>query len=314
LAMLSSSSSGCARKPDAEIKAPVVMTDDALALLPGEALALGTVDARAVFASPSAGADLAKLIARVTPLASVADWRVERDLDRVTFALYNVPNQMGPDVAAVLIGRFNREKLRQALGGNGSATSDKATSGGASAAGGSGAGDFELYRVNGAVVSVLSESRVVVGSERAVGSVLARVRDHRVTRDLTPSLVSAVETAGASFVFASDAASTPMPSYVAQNAPSALVSTLQSVRIMGTCTNGIALGATATYANANSAASAASMLKKYANASALLGLMGIRLQKLDIQSDGNAVRIAIAMDDASLRKLLASAPEWLGLP
>ena len=67
-----SSSSGCPGKDNAEVKAPAAEAgmDDALALLPGNAIAAGTVDARAFFSSPTFGADLAKLVEKYVPIGA----------------------------------------------------------------------------------------------------------------------------------------------------------------------------------------------------------------------------------------------------
>src|SRR5262245_2682044 len=76
--------------------------DDALALLPGGAIAVGTIDGRAFLGSQTFGADLAKLIEQYLPIGQEAGFSVSRDVDRVTFASYAY---QGIDVAAVVIGR-----------------------------------------------------------------------------------------------------------------------------------------------------------------------------------------------------------------
>ncbi|MBC7052016.1 hypothetical protein G6O46_23690, partial [Salmonella enterica subsp. enterica serovar Enteritidis] len=48
---------------------------DALALLPGNAIAAGTVDARAFFGSATFGADLAKLVEKSIPIGAEAGFQ-----------------------------------------------------------------------------------------------------------------------------------------------------------------------------------------------------------------------------------------------
>ena len=84
--------------------------DDALALLPGNAIAAGTVDARAFFGSQTFGADLAKLVEKYVPIGAEAGFQASRDVDRVTFASYSY---QGIDVAAIVIGRFDSAKIKQ---------------------------------------------------------------------------------------------------------------------------------------------------------------------------------------------------------
>src|SRR5438874_1966122 len=62
--------------------------DDALALLPGGAIAVGTIDARAFYGSQTFGADLARLTEKYVPIGDEAGFKASRDVDRVTFASY----------------------------------------------------------------------------------------------------------------------------------------------------------------------------------------------------------------------------------
>src|SRR5690554_5742110 len=102
---------GCGDKKG-DVKAPTVDTgmDDALALLPGNAIGLGTVDARAFFSSQTFGAELSKLVEKYVPVGQEAGFLASRDVDRVTFASYSY---QGIDAAAIVIGRFDEAKIKQ---------------------------------------------------------------------------------------------------------------------------------------------------------------------------------------------------------
>ena len=86
--------------------------DDALALLPGSAIAVGTVDARTFFSSPTFGAELAKLVEKYLPIGQEAGFQASRDVDRVTFASYAY---QGIDAAGIIIGRFDDAKIKQVV-------------------------------------------------------------------------------------------------------------------------------------------------------------------------------------------------------
>ncbi|HEY8080245.1 MAG TPA: hypothetical protein VIF62_39215, partial [Labilithrix sp.] len=55
--------------------------DDALALLPGGAIAVGTIDARAFYGSQTFGADLAKMTEKYVPIGDEAGFKASRDVD-----------------------------------------------------------------------------------------------------------------------------------------------------------------------------------------------------------------------------------------
>ena len=63
--------------------------DDALALLPGNAIAVGSLDVRAFFDSKTFGAELAKLVEKYVPIGKEAGFDAARDVDRITWASYS---------------------------------------------------------------------------------------------------------------------------------------------------------------------------------------------------------------------------------
>jgi hypothetical protein len=86
LLLLVVGSSGCGDKNKGDVKSPTAepSMDDALALLPGNAIGAGTVDARAFFGSQTFGADLARLVEKYVPIGAEAGFQASRDVDRVT--------------------------------------------------------------------------------------------------------------------------------------------------------------------------------------------------------------------------------------
>src|SRR5215472_18953096 len=81
---------------------------DPLALLPGSAVVLAVVDARAFYKSSSVGPQVALIAEKLVPIGDEAGFSPSRDVDRVTVAAYALS---GADVAAVVGGRFDTAKI-----------------------------------------------------------------------------------------------------------------------------------------------------------------------------------------------------------
>src|SRR5205085_3725974 len=76
---------------------------DPLSLLPSGAIMLGTLDARALFAT-QLGAQTGAIIAQLLPLGPESNFVAARDVQRVTGAVYAM---QGADFCAVLHGNFD---------------------------------------------------------------------------------------------------------------------------------------------------------------------------------------------------------------
>src|SRR5262249_27019807 len=156
-------------------KTPTTETgmDDAFALLPGSAIAVGTVDGRAFFASKTFGSELAKLVEKYLPLGQEAGFQASRDVDRVTFASYAF---QGIDAAAVIIGRFDEAKIKQV------ALQHTPTKNGGMLVASQYAGR-NVYTVSNVGFTILSPTKAIAGSESGIRRVLERIKDGRVKRD-----------------------------------------------------------------------------------------------------------------------------------
>src|SRR5215472_63651 len=87
---------------------PEQIDADPLALLPGSAVVLAVVDARAFYKSSSVGPQVALVAEKLVPIGDEAGFSPSRDVDRVTLAAYALS---GADVAAVVGGRFDGAKI-----------------------------------------------------------------------------------------------------------------------------------------------------------------------------------------------------------
>lgn len=288
-----------------EGKVPTVDTsmDDALALLPGDAIALGTVDARAFFGSKTFGAELAKLVEKYMPLGQEAGFEASRDVDRVTWASYSY---QGIDAAAILVGRFDEAKIKQAA-----LQQTPTKSGGVLVA--STYAERDVYTVNNVGFTLLSSTKAIAGTESGIRRVLERIKDKRVKRDVAPWMIEAVESPGAAAAVAGDFATQPMPAEVLRQIPVPFLQKMKAVRVLLSFKEpGVQVAGSLTYPDEEGAGVASAHVKQAANMSKWLTLIGIKVQNVDVKTDKQDVQVKLEVDDQSLRQLLASAPQWLG--
>ena len=288
-----------------DTKAPKVDTgmDDALALLPGNAIALGTVDARAFFGSKTFGSELAMLVEKYMPLGQEADFQASRDVDRVTWASYSY---QGIDAAAIIVGRFDEAKIKQAA-----LQRTPTKSGGVLVA--SQYAGRDVYTVNNVGFTLLSSTKAIAGTESGIRRVLERIKDNRVNRDIAKWMIDTVETPGAAAAVAGDFATQPMPAEALRQIPVPFVQSMKALRILLTFKEpGVQVAGSLTYPDENGAGTASEHVKQAANMSKWLALVGIKVQNVDVKTDKQDVQVKLEVDDQSLRQLLASAPQWLG--
>jgi hypothetical protein len=297
-------SSGCGDKSTGDAKSPGAepSMDDALALLPGNAIGAGTIDARAFFGSATFGADLAKLVEKYVPIGAEAGFQASRDVDRVTFATYSY---QGLDVAAVVIGRFDSAKIKQV------AAAQTPTKSGTPLVTSQYAGR-DVYTVSNVGFTLLSDTRAIVGTEQGIRRVLERIKDKRVKRDIAPWMITTIETPGAALAVAGDFATQPMPAEAARQIPMPFMTGLKAVRVVATFKDGVQIAGSLTYPDAAAAEAASSSVKQTANLSKWLAVFGVKIQNIDIKVDKTDVQVSLGVDDQSLRQLLATVPSLLG--
>ena len=287
------------------VKAPVVDNgmDDALALLPGNAIAIGTVDARAFFGSQTFGSELTKLVEKYVPVGQEAGFQASRDVDRVTFASYSY---QGIDAAAVIIGRFDEAQIKQV------ALQQTPTKSGGVLVVSQYAGR-DVYTVNNVGFSLLSNTKAIAGTESGIRRVLERIKDGRVKRDIAKWMIETIETPGTAAAVAGDFATQPMPAEALRQLPVPFLHSMKAARILFTFKEpGVQLAGSLTYPDANGAATAGAGVKQVAGMSKWLSLVGVKVQNIDIKTENEDVQVKLEVDDQSLRQLLASAPQWLG--
>jgi hypothetical protein len=287
------------------VKAPTVDNgmDDALALLPGNAIAVGTVDARAFFGSQTFGSELTKLVEKYVPLGQEAGFQASRDVDRVTFASYSY---QGVDAAAIVIGRFDEAKIKEV------ALQKTPTKNGGTLVVSQYAGR-DVYTVNNVGFTILSNTKAIAGTESGIRRVLERIKDGRVKRDIAKWMIETVETPGAATAVAGDFATQPMPAEAMRQIPVPFIQSMKAMRILLTFKEpGVQLAGSLTYPDESGAATASEHVKQAAGMSKWLALFGINVQNVDVKTSMQDVQVKLEVDDKSLRQLLASAPQWMG--
>jgi hypothetical protein len=251
--------------------------DDALALLPGNAIAVGTLDARA---------------------------QASRDIDRVTFGSYSYS---GIDAAAVVVGRFDDAKIHQA------AAAHTPTKNGGYLVQSQYAGR-DVFTINNVGFTILSPTKAIAGTESGIRRVLERIKDGRVRRDIPQWMLDTVETPGAAAAVACDFATQPMPAEAMRQVPLAFIQTSKAIRLLFTFQPpGVQLAGSLTYADPQAAAAASDQTRQaLAMVRAPLALLQVKIQNVDVKTDKSDVQVKLDVDDGSLRQVLATAPQWLG--
>ncbi|MBX3263230.1 MAG: hypothetical protein KIS78_24325 [Labilithrix sp.] len=288
-----------------EAKAPAVDNgmDDALALLPGNAIAVGTVDARAFFGSQTFGSEVAKLAEKYLPIGEEAGFQASRDVDRITWASYSYS---GIDAAAIVIGRFDEAKIKEA------ALKQTPTKGGGMLVTSQYAGR-DVYTINNVGFTVLSSTKAIAGTESGIRRVLERIKDNRVKRDIAPWMLETVETPGAASALAGDFATQPMPAEAVRQIPVPFIQSMKALRLLLTFKEpGLQIAGSLTYPDEQGAGTASEHVKQVANQAKWLALIGVKVQNVDVKTDKQDVQVTLEVDDQSLRQVLASAPAWLG--
>ncbi len=284
---------------------PAQIDADPLALLPGQALGVGTVDARAFYGSKSLGPQIAQLSERFIPLGEEAGFAASRDVDRVTVATYST---QGADACAVVSGKFDEQKIAQVAKNH---TPTKA--GGLLVE--STYGGRTLYTVNNVGFTVLTSHTALAGTEAGIRRALDRIKDGRATRSITPWMLETVETKGAATAVAMDFIGQPAAAAALGAVPLPWLKGLRAARILGNFEEpGMHIAGSLTYGQADEAQAGADGLKDIINKASFLALLGIvpKLQSLDIKVAASNVECKFALDDQAMRALLGNIPKWSG--
>ena len=271
---------------------------DPLALLPASPIAVVSVEARSLYASGSAGAQLASLSEQLVPLGDEAGFRASRDVDRVVAGSYAAG---GTDVAAVVTGRFDEAKIRQAADAH-------AQTQGPGALVKSTYAKRDVYAIGDAAFTILTPKTALAGTQSGLRRALDRIRDGHPKRELpawaeqtmgTPNAVATLSADLNEPVAAAAIATLPGSGWAKGAGKIAATATLDPA--------GAHVAARVTYADAASAESGARSLRRMGAMANLVALTGItpRLEGFDVRTAGADVQCSFAVDDRALQMLLS---------
>jgi len=275
---------------------------DPLALLPPGPAALGTVDARAFYASGSTGAQVASLVEGFLPLGPEVGFSAGRDIDRMAGALYA---GAGLEAVSVVSGRFDVNRIQAA------AAAHAPTHTGAPLVGLPYAG-HTLYTVSNFAFTPLTDHTLVAGNEAAVRRVLDRLAaggpQAVPRREVADWMLATIQTPGSSYALAADMAAIPPVALRGLPLPPGMTA-LTRVGVTGDFSPpGLNVAGTLSYADPQHAGAGADSLRQVAafmNVASNLGAAP-RVQNLAINTDGVNVGCRFALDEEAMKRTLGS--------
>jgi hypothetical protein len=275
---------------------------DPLALLPAAAVIIASVDARAIWESDSVGAGVAALAGKLVPLGEAAGFDAARDIDRVVLAGYATG---GVDLSAVLSGRFDPAKIAAATTATNGAAIVKGMYAGR-----------ETYTAGPVGYAVLTTKTIVAGSGDGLRRLLDRVQAGPAERSIPPWAVETLQTKGAQITGIADFETQPIASATIGSLSLPWLEGMRVARVLGNFgPPGLNVAATLTYGDPQQAETAAGAVRSVEGWLKMLGplLGGVRLQNLEVTTEMKDLRCKFAVDDHTLRAVLALAPRLLAM-
>lgn len=280
-----------------------------LALLPGGASLVGTLDTPALFASPVGQRLLALLEARL-PLPPSVGFEPRRDLSRLYVGLYSF---QGVDFAGVAVGNFNPQAIEAAANGT------EQTPLGSPLVRVEYAGRVFYVSANVGFV-VLTERTVVYGNETGIRRVLDRLESGRVKNELAPEVNALMLQPGAPIAFGATPGANAVTEATGQQQP--FLRDLVLARVIGDFESpGVNAAGTLTYRSPEAAQLARESLASTAqNLSTLGTLLGFvtgqapPLRAFHATAEGQAVQVTAAFDATVADHLIGLTATVLGLP
>lgn len=278
---------------------------DPLALFPSGALAMFTIDLRAFYASQSTGPLAARLVEKYFPVGTEAGFSASRDLDRATAGVYSM---QGADGLATLVGRFDAAKIQKL------ADAKTQLHGGGLLVASQYAGRT-LYTVSDVGFTLVSPHLVLAGTKTTIKRALDRLRDGRLRHDAPAWMLATLATPAAAVALAVDTKSVPL-SQVTGGFPLKGTDGMTALRLLGNFQPpGLHVAGAATYADeahAKAGAAGLSSLMSSTAFSVLTSALGVSVRDVKVTPAKDDAQVAFAVDDASMRNLLARLPSLLG--
>ncbi|HEX2870950.1 MAG TPA: hypothetical protein VHP33_06835 [Polyangiaceae bacterium] len=287
-------------------KTAVEIDADPLALLPGGAITVGVLDAKALFASQF-GDKLFEVAKRRAPVPEAAGFDPRRDLTTVYFGVYSM---QGADVAGVAVGNFDPQKI--------GATADgiQKTPLGVPVTKTTYAGRA-LYTAESIGFTVLTNRTALFGNQTGIRRSLDRIKEGTAKRELPPWASKVLNPGTAPFAFGSNLKENPVPNALRSKLP--FLDGVETVAVVGNfAPPGVNLAGTLVYPDETTAKTGASkvsetraMLDTYTPFLALLGIPQ-PVRKLEADAVGKEGHFVAGIDAVAFSALLARLDDLLG--
>ena len=306
---------GCSHTPDVIVQtgagqeASVVDIDkEPLALLPGGAVGVASIDATALVASPF-GTRLLSLLNLRLPVPPSAGFDPAHDLTRLYFGLYSM---QGADLSGVALGKFDKAKIEAAVNGV------EKTPQGVPIAKRRYAGRT-LYTASGFGFCLLTDRTALFGNDTGIRRALDRVREGRVRRQTRPWMDKLLDDEKAAPIVAgADLRAQAIPEAASNNLK--FLSGLETLAFVGNFkAPGVNLAGTFVYRDEAGAAQGAANVQALAGQLATYGtLMAIAgfpqpVRQLQAEAKGSQAAFVAGLDSAALITLMDKLPDYLGM-
>jgi hypothetical protein len=289
---------------------------DLLALLPGSAAMVVTVDAHALYVSASVGSQLAALSEKLVPIGDEAGFNASRDVDRIVLGTYGSD---GLEVAAVLTGRFDEAKMKQAAEAHaqtrgGGVITESTYAGRRVYTIGEGESAPSPARSTPAFgFSILTPKTALAGTQTGIRHALDRIHEGHPKRELAAWAQQTIDTPNAAATLCADFAP-PLTTATIGSFSLSWVKGIDRVRIVSDLEpRGAHVAGTITYADAQSATAGASGIERAGALANLLALAGLapRLENLAVSAVDTKVEVAFSVDHQAMRNLLVLLPKYV---
>lgn len=287
-------------------KTAVEIDSDPLALLPGGAITVGVLDAKALFASQF-GDKLFEVAKRRAPVPEAAGFDPKRDLTTVYFGVYSM---QGADVAGVAVGNFDPQKI--------AATADgiQKTPQGVPVTKTMYAGRA-LYTAESIGFTILTNRTALFGNQTGIRRSLDRIKEGTAKRELPPWATKVLNPGTAPFAFGSNLKENPVPNALRSKLP--FLDGVETVAVVGNfAAPGVNLAGTLVYPDETTAKTGAgkvsetrAMLDTYTPFLALLGIPQ-PVRKLEADAVGKEGHFVAGIDAVAFSALLARLDDLLG--
>jgi hypothetical protein len=313
LGLLTLALAACAKQDDVIVhtgqgkeKTAVEIDSDPLALLPGAAITVGVLDAKALFASQF-GEKLLEVSRRRAPVPDSAGYDPKRDLTKVYFGVYSM---QGADVCGVAVGTFDPKKIEAAADGV------QKTPMGVPVTKTTYAGRA-LYTADAVGFTVLTTRTALFGNQTGIRRALDRIKEGTAKRELPGWAGKVLNQTGVPFAFGSNLKDHPIPNAMRSKMP--FLDGVETLSVVGNfAPPGVNLAGTLVYPDEESAKVGASkvaetraMIDGYTPFLALLGIPK-PVQKLEGDAIGKEGHFVAGIDAVAISTLLTRLDDLIG--